>query len=131
MITEKDYLKAKQIVQEYEIKYLNISDIRQRSIAVISLDAHDFKLWKNKNNLKHDELDTQKKFKVGNTTYYCISKVYDLCSLALDEITETEYAKENKEYGQIKLVARGNLTVGKVAGLKVHNYLFTKNLIKW
>lgn len=27
MITEKDYLKAKQIVQEYESKHLNISDV--------------------------------------------------------------------------------------------------------
>ena len=28
MITEKDYLKAKQIVQEYESKHLNISAVR-------------------------------------------------------------------------------------------------------
>ena len=103
MITEKDYLKAKQIVQEYESKHLNISGVRQRSIAVISLDAQDFQLWKNDNNLKHDGLDTQRRFKVGNTTYYCVSKVCDLCSLALDEITETKYAKENKEYEQIKI----------------------------
>ena len=111
MITEKDYLKAKKIVQEYESKHLNISDVRQRSIAVISLDTHDFKLWKNENNIKHDGIDIQRRFKVGNTTYYCISKVCDLCSLNLDEIIETEYAKENKEYEQIKLVAHGNLSV--------------------
>lgn len=111
MITEKDYLKAKQIVQEYESKHLNISGVRQRSIAVISFDTQDFQLWKNENNLKHDGLDTQRKFKVSNTTYHCISKARDLCSLALDEITETEYAKENKEYEQIKLEARGNLNV--------------------
>lgn len=109
MITEKDYLKAKQIVQEYESKHLNISGVRQRSIAVISLDAQDFQLWKNENILKHDGLDTRRRFKIDNTTYYCISKVCDLCSLGLDEITETEYAKENKEYEQIKLVARGNI----------------------
>lgn len=29
MITEKYYLKAKKIVQEYEIKHLNISDVRK------------------------------------------------------------------------------------------------------
>jgi len=109
MITEKDYLEAKKIVQEYETKHLNISGVRQCSIAVISLDTYDFQLWKNENNLKHDGLDTQRKFKVGYITYHCITKVCDLCSLALDEITETEYAKENKEYEQIKLVARGNL----------------------
>jgi len=110
MIKEEEYLKAKQIVQEYE-KQLNISDVRQRSIAVISLDTNDFKLWKTDNNLKHDGLDTQRRFKVGNATYYCISKVCDLCSLAIDEIIETKYAKENKEYEQIKLVARGNVNV--------------------
>jgi hypothetical protein len=111
MITEKDYLKAKQIVQEYETKHLNISDVRQRSIAVISLDTQDFQLWKNENNLKHDGLGTRRRFKIDNTIYYCISKVCDLCSLTLDEITETKYAKENKEYEYIKLVARGNLNV--------------------
>jgi len=31
MITEKDYLEAKKIVQEYEIKYLNISVVRKSS----------------------------------------------------------------------------------------------------
>jgi hypothetical protein len=111
MIREKDYLNAKQIIQEYESKHLNMSDVRQRSIAVISLDTQDFKLWKLVSNLKHDGLDTQRRFKVGNTTYYCISKVCDLCSLAIDKIIETEYAKENKEYKQIKLVARGNFNV--------------------
>ena len=110
MITEEEYLKAKQIIQEYE-KQLNISGVRQRSIAVISLNARDFQLWKNDNNLKHDGLNTQKRFKIGKTTYYCVSKVCDLCSLALDEITETKHAKENKEYEQIKLLARGNLNV--------------------
>ena len=111
MITEKDYLKAKQIVQEYESKHLNISGVRQRSIAVISFDSQDFQLWKSDNNLKHDGLGTRRRFKIGNTTYYCISKVCDLCSLSLDDITETEYAKENKEYEEIKLVVRGNLNV--------------------
>lgn len=111
MITENEYLKAKQIVQEYESKHLNISGVRQRSIAVISLDTQDFKLWKLEHKLKHDGLDTQRRFKIGNITYYCISKVCDLCSLAIDEIIETEYAKENKEYEHIKLVAKDNLNV--------------------
>lgn len=111
MITEKDYLKAKKIVQEYESKHLNISDVRQRSIAVISLDTQDFKRWKIESNLKHDGLDRQRKFKIGNITYHCISKVCDLCSLTIDEIIETEYAKENKKYEQIKLAARGNFNV--------------------
>lgn len=31
MITEKDYLEAKKIVQEYESKHLNISDVRKSS----------------------------------------------------------------------------------------------------
>ncbi len=31
MITEKDYLEAKRIVQEYESKQLNISDVSVRS----------------------------------------------------------------------------------------------------
>lgn len=32
MITENDYLKAKKVVQEYESKQLNISDVRKRII---------------------------------------------------------------------------------------------------
>jgi len=31
MITEKDYLKAKKIVQEYESKHMNISAVRKSS----------------------------------------------------------------------------------------------------
>jgi phage terminase large subunit-like protein len=31
MITEKDYLEAKKIVQEYETKHLNISAVRKSS----------------------------------------------------------------------------------------------------
>lgn len=102
MITEKDYLKAKQIVKEYESK-------KEHNIAVISLNVHDFKLWKSFNNLKEDKIGTEKKFRIKNTRYHCISKVKDLCSLGIDEIIETNYAKENKEYEEIKLVARNNL----------------------
>jgi len=32
MITEQDYLKAKRIVQDYESKHLNISDVKKRII---------------------------------------------------------------------------------------------------
>ena len=40
MITEEEYLKAKKIVQEYESKHLNISDVR------VSVCEHP-KPWKN------------------------------------------------------------------------------------
>lgn len=109
-MSEEEYLIAKQMVQEYENNILK----SQRSIAVISLDAHDFKIWKvkkfNNNSLEqHRYLSTIKKFKINNTNYYCISNIGDLCSLTVDEIIETKHAKANKEYEQIKLVTRGNL----------------------
>lgn len=91
-------------------KLFSISDVRQRSIVVISLDIEDFKLWKSENKIKEDGTGTQRKFKTGNDTYYCITEVSDLCSLGIDEIIETKHAKENKEYVQIRLVACcGNL----------------------
>ena len=82
---------------------------KQHHIAVISLDTNDFKHWKSKNNLKEDDIMTSRKFKIGNVTYYRILKVCDLCSLTIDEIIETERAKENKEYERIKLTSNFNL----------------------
>jgi hypothetical protein len=92
------------IIPPIEVREAHKSiDNTQRSIAVISLDSHDFQLWKTENNLKHDGLSMKRKFKIGNVTYYCISCVEDLCSLSLDSVTETQYANENKEYEHIKL----------------------------
>lgn len=102
MIAEEDYLKAKQIVQEYEREHSNTSNITYRSVAVISLNRDDFQLWKLNNKLQEDGLGTRRKFQIGNVRYYCISKVYELCSFTLDEITETDHAKENEEYEQIR-----------------------------
>lgn len=94
-------------------KNLNLLNIDKRTVVVISFSLEDFKLWKNNSKLKPDGLDRQRRFVVGNTTYYCVFRVNDLCSITVDEIIETERAKENKEYEQIKLIARGNMKVSK------------------
>lgn len=100
---ETTYQTAKTIV-----KICSPDDV-QRSIAVISLDTQDFKLWSFEYELIYEGFEQQRKIKVGNTTYYCISKVCDLCSLSINEILETKHAKENKEYDEIKSVITGNL----------------------
>ena len=84
-------------------------DNKQRSIAVISLDTQDFLNWKSENNLVGDGLEHPRRFKIGNTTYYCISKVINLCSLRVDGVIETKYAKENKEYEKIISTIKHNI----------------------
>jgi len=96
MITKEEYLIAKHIVQEYE------KEIKNHSIGVISLDAEDFMLWKEDIKLFGDGLETRKRFKIGNITYFCISNLNDLCSVRFDEVIETNYAKENEIYEDIK-----------------------------
>jgi hypothetical protein len=92
-----------------ENPHLNMPLVHQRFVAVLSLNAHDFLLWKYDSNFKDVRLETQKRFIVDNTTYFCASDVYGLRAFALDEIIETEHAKENKEYEQMKLAAQSNL----------------------
>lgn len=87
---------------------INENDNKQRNIVVISLNQEDFNNWRI-NKIKKDGLDTVRKFNIGDTRFYCISKLNNLCSLNVDEITETEYAKENKDYEKIKLIAMSNL----------------------
>ena len=41
MITEKEYLEAKKIVQEYESKHLNISDVRNFKITYLASEDID------------------------------------------------------------------------------------------
>jgi hypothetical protein len=45
MIKEEDYLKAKQMVQEYE-KQLNISDVSGSLITLIASARNNFEVWR-------------------------------------------------------------------------------------
>lgn len=90
-------------------KNLNPSDTKQRSIAVLSSNTNDFQAWKRDNNIKPTGVDKMRRFTVGNTTYHCISNVSDLCAINLDDIIETEHAKDNEEYEQMISVAQDNL----------------------
>ena len=96
MITKEEYLKAKEIVREYE------KNLKHYSIGVISKDVEDFLLWKKDMKLIGNTFDDIRKFKIGNTTYNCISNLSDFCSLTLNEIIETKNAKENEIYKDIK-----------------------------
>lgn len=98
---------ANSIFEKIEKMFFN----KEKTIAVLSLDIEDFQDWKNKNNLEEQGLDTQRKFKSGNNTYICISTVGDSCSYGFDEIIETDYAKENSDYEEIKSVVRTCLNV--------------------
>jgi hypothetical protein len=91
-------------------KQSNLTDIKERSVAVISLDTQDFNLWKLDSNLKHNGINTPTKFKVENTTYRCVTNICDLCSINIDEIVETKKAKENKHYEEIKFILKSNMS---------------------
>lgn len=74
-----------------------------KNIGVISLNSDDFITWKKDNNLfSINGIDTKIKFTMGMKTYYCISKVEDLCSKRFDEVMETNDAKSNPSYNGIK-----------------------------
>ena len=82
----------------------------KHNIAVISLDRLDFRIWCH-NRFKHCKTKEGNSLENGRDTYICISRVTDLCSLDLDEVIETDRAKENKEYQQIKTFSKYNLSV--------------------
>jgi len=104
------------IIQNYKPNDINFAESKiyglnkdQSNIAVISLDTKDFLNWKENNNLRGGGLQYRKKFKIGNNVYNCITKANDLCSLTVNDVIETEHAKENEEYDEIKMVIKGNL----------------------
>jgi len=101
MGNREEYLKAKKVVEKYET-------IEKRFIAVISLDTKDFCRWKLKNKLIGGGISKIREFKVGNLTYRCISTVCNTCSLTIDSIMETENAKENEEYDEIRSILNQN-----------------------
>lgn len=89
-----------------QIKNL-IPNPAQRNVAVICLNPSDFINWKMENKQHYDDIisnenmNTTKRFSIGETTYFRINKVIDLCSLNIDEIIETKQAKNNIEYNEI------------------------------
>lgn len=79
-----------------------MNDSSEKNIGVIAYDTNDFINWKKTANLEHDGIDTKRKFKIGNKIYHCLTKESDLCSMRFSEVIETNDAKSNKEYVDIK-----------------------------
>ncbi len=79
--------------------------MKKKNIAVISLDADDFQLYF-RSHVGESESSTRKKHVTIFTTYHCITKVTDLCSLTLDGVHFTENAIFNKNLTQIIEVVR-------------------------
>lgn len=112
--------------------------IEKYYIGVIACDTHDFKEWKVSNGFKPTN-ETLKIFEIYNTVYVRIEKEDDLCSISLNEILETERAKENPEYTQILNRAKQNmLQKGYIPGNRkaaepsrvVENFLMYKNTME-
>lgn len=80
-----------------------------KEIAVISLNIEDFKQWMSERGLVGNMINTPRRIKCGNVIYHCISNSIHPRSYSFDEIIETDYAKENKEYDLIITVIRPNL----------------------
>jgi len=91
------------------------------NVGVISLNTNDFLYWKEKNGLKGEGLDNKRKFKVGNSVYFCLTSIGDTCSLELNEVIETEKAKLNKEYEEIISIIQHDreIAVKKDSSIKV------------
>lgn len=81
--------------------------------AVVSIDIDDFLEWKHLRGHANYMTGTHRKYQVGNTLYVCITKVIDLCSLAVDEIIITMHAHKNPEFEEIVRVAQSNLNTIK------------------
>jgi len=90
------------------------------NIAVISYDIDDFQLWKEENNMIGDGLELRNRFKIKNKTYYCITKVTDLCSKMFNKIIETDNAEKNIYYSSlIRLILKYNMSENKKPKIKL------------
>jgi hypothetical protein len=76
--------------------------VTKRNIGVICSNQSDFLNWKKNNDFTVMNLDTKNKFETEFNRYYSIVMVDNLRGCAFDEIIETDYAKENKNYAEIK-----------------------------
>ena len=80
-----------------------------KHIAVICLDNMCFRGFLEKNKIRHQGINTQKRIKFKTNTYYCVSKLSDLCSIRFNYIVESDNAKLNMEYDAIISAANNNL----------------------
>jgi hypothetical protein len=90
------------------------SDNVVKNVGIICVDKDDFLNYRINNN--HSPLDgvyTPRKYSFKGVMYWSITSVPDLCSLALDEIVETNWAKRNPYYDEIIYAAQPNLTSNK------------------
>ena len=72
--------------------------ITPKTIAIISFDVEDFRRYVMDNITGTHKTEKPKKIKCGFDTYYCISDICDMHSISFNEIIETDYAKENKNW---------------------------------
>lgn len=79
-------------------------------IGVISKNSEDFLNWKRENNLTGKHRTPKLFYTKDNKTYVCFATICDTKSWSIDELLETNLAKSNKDYEQIKLVASQQLS---------------------
>jgi len=87
---------------------------KPKNVGVICADSDDFLAYRESHN--HRKLDgvyTPRKYSFEGVMYWRISSVPDLCSLALDEIVETNWANKNPHYDEIIYAAQPNLISNK------------------
>jgi hypothetical protein len=79
------------------------SDINEepKTVMVISLGQNDFLNWRDKSGLIPEGVSFVHRFSVGNITYRKVSCICDTKSMTVDQIIETDRAKENPEYNRI------------------------------
>jgi len=109
LLTDQISIKRK----HQEILNPKKTDKLSKKIGVVCVDGDDFLDYRIKEGHNDNEFYTKRKYTHHNVTYWRIEDVDDLCSLALDEIVETVWAKRNPHYDQIIYVAQSNLTSNK------------------
>lgn len=73
-------------------------NIKRHTIGVISENIQDFKEWILEKNLIGNYVNSPRQFKTIDTVYLCFSDYCSIRGYTVDELIETENAKNNKKY---------------------------------
>ncbi len=83
-----------------------IKEENATQIGVIACNIEDFcdfmKIIIQKSDIEPKKPLNPRKVVLDNVTYHCIIKAVDMCSYSYDDVLETSFARENKEYDKIK-----------------------------
>ena len=96
---------AADFIRDVNVKPNNVKE----HVAVICLDTEDFLQWKKEGKSFPKEYSSYNKFTDGDCMYHRVSRIDHLCSIPVNRIVETKYAKQNKEYLNIMEVVKSNL----------------------